>query len=185
MWRIFTVLSGYLRFFDEFSGCKFQNHSPQRTKPAIWPCRAGGFLNQERLPIYARVRAFVKRKSSSFADHPDFVPIEWSGQACKQRAEPALRCHGGTSRNAAGALQRRRPGFRPLESWHELRDNPDGLVSARQAPPSLEAVPVGALRENSDTKDTSGLYAAEKCLSARVLPEMSGRGELRGRRNCV
>ncbi len=79
MWRIFTVLSGYLRFFDEFSGCKFQNHSPQRTKPAIWPCKAGGFLNAKEVFIYARTRALVKQniqRISTGAKSPLFGVIE-------------------------------------------------------------------------------------------------------------
>jgi hypothetical protein len=51
------------------------------------------------------------------------------------RAEPMLRCHGGTSRNTAGELHRLDPGFLSLECWYELRDNPDGPVSSKPGSP--------------------------------------------------
>ena len=166
----------------ENTNCNFRHDVPDKQKPraCLESLREASCLT--RGLQYAHSCAFVNPKIKSLMGRPAFVPIE----RCKSvriRTKPSLGHHGDASRYAAGELHRDCPGFRPLECWYELRDSQDGLVSSKASSPRV--VRVRGAEGNCDIKDTSWLYAAEKCLSTRVFPEVSGRGELRGRRNYV
>lgn len=156
-----------------------QTHAPETTKPRACLESLREASNLLEVFIYARNRAFVnpKNRISSVLDRPDFVPIERS-ESVRMRAKPSLGHPGDDSRWTERGNFTGKPGFRPLECWHELRDNPDGLVSGKASSPLSSRVAcrrtARALRENSDNKDTAGLYV--KCLSHyRFL--LTGRGE--------
>jgi hypothetical protein len=136
-------------------------------------------LNQNKRLQYAHSCAIVNHKIQFLMDRPAAKSIE-RRKRVRIRAKPYLgHPRGDGSRRTERGNFTGAPGFRPLECWHELRDNPHGLVSS-EASSSPCQVRVAcnriarALRGNSDKKDLCGLYV--KCISHyRFL--LSGRGE--------
>ena len=168
-------------------------------------CQAGAFVPDTKKPRacleslreasnstrglqYAHSCAFVNPTIciSSVLDRPAFMPIERS-KSVRIRAKPSLgHPRGDGSRRTERGNFTGQPGFRPLECWHELRDNPCGLVSseASASPSQVEWFATewqGAQRGTAISKSHVGYT-----LSASPITASSFRGgENSGRRNYV
>ena len=143
-------------------------------------------LNISKVFIYAHFGATVNIQYRFFIYRPDFVPIE--RRKCVETCLWAMPYHGhpgDDSRWTERGNFTGKPGFRPLECWHELRDNPSGPVSSGRAPPSLYewlATEWQGRRGKTAIPKTHLGYT----LSASPITASSLRGgENSGRRNCV
>ena len=161
--------------------------APQTKKPRASVERLREALISSKGFIYAHSCAFVnpENRISSVLDRPDIVPIERSRSVC-MRAKPSLGHHrGDVSRRTKRGNFTGKPGFRPLECWHKLRDNPGGIVSSETTPSPYTLsglLPKARGAEGtSDIKDYLGYT-----LSASPITASSFRGgENSGRRNYV
>ncbi len=151
--------------------CAYKMRNP-RSGPET-PISGARVSNSRCEIINAHFRAIVKHKTLEFFHRPAIQPIE--RRSCVRIQARLLSGHprGDASHRTQRGNFTGLPGFRPLKGWCELRDNPDGLVSAKASSPRF--VSVRGAEGNCDIKDTSGLYVMH-LSHYRFLP--SGRGEL-------